>query len=269
MKQARSITRSALLCMAGLGAVWACTAQNQIPDPVAPPRSPGTAIRIELVGDSTMSKTFGYGAGFCANILAEADCVDMAKGGTSSKTYQEEGIWAKALASKPNVMVIQFGHNDVPTPGHMARETTMAEYTANMRRYVTEARAAGITPVLVTPLSRRFFGPDNRIHSDLEPYAETVRTIAKEMTVPLIDLHAESVAYLNELGPDAQRIVSGRTRRTPQGEIVPDKTHLNVFGGYKFGRMVAVDLGKAVPQLNKYVRPEPAPTPSADSAIGT
>jgi hypothetical protein len=87
------------------------------------------------------------------------------------------------------------------------------------------------------------------------------------MHVPLIDLHAESVAYLNKLGPDAQRIVSGRTRRTPQGEVVPDKTHLNVFGGYTFGRMVAVDLGRAVPKLQLYVRPEPAAIPGGATAV--
>jgi lysophospholipase L1-like esterase len=253
-----------LLLVCGLTAAsfpQALNAQQPIPDPVAPPRPQGTVVRVELVGDSTLSPNFGYGAGFCANILPVADCVDMAKGGTSSKTYRKQGVWAKALESKPDYMIIQFGHNDVPTPGHMDRETTMDEYAANMKAFVRDARAAGITPVLVTPLSRRFFGPDGKIHSDLEPYAATIRSIAKQMEVPLIDLHAESVAYLNKLGPDAQRIVSGRTRKTPTGEIVPDKTHLNVFGGYTFGRMVAADLGKAVPALEKYVRPNPAPIP--------
>ena len=241
-------------------------APNRIPDPVAPPRAPGSAVRIELVGDSTLSPTFGYGDGFCANVTPAADCISMAKGGTSSKTYRDQGIWAKALESKPDYMVIQFGHNDVPTPARMDRETTMEEYAANMNRFVTDARAAGITPVLVTPLSRRFFGPDNRIHSDLEPYAAAVRAIASQKQVPLIDLHAESVAYLDRLGPDAQRLVSGRTRKTPLGEMVPDKTHLNVFGGYTFGRMVAVDLGKAVPKLQPYVKPEAAPIPGGQAA---
>ncbi len=241
------------------------TAQSlseRMPNPEAPPRAAGTQVRIELVGDSTLSKTFGYGTGFCANLTPTADCVNMAKGGTSSKTYRAQGVWAAALASKPDYMVIQFGHNDVPNPGHNPRETTLQEYQANMKGFITEARAAGIKPVLVTPLSRRFFGPDNKIHSDLEDHAATVRRIAAEMNVPLIDLHAESVAYLEKLGPDSQRIVSGRTRRTPSGEVVPDKTHLNVFGGFTFGRMVAVDLGKVVPELGKYVKSEAASVPA-------
>lgn len=235
---------------------------DQLPNPIAPPRSATAAVRIELVGDSTLSRTFGYGDGFCANLTADAECVNMAKGGTSSKTYREQGVWAAAVASKPDYMIIQFGHNDVPTPGHMARETTLAEYAANMKQYVTEARAAGIVPVLVTPLSRRFFGPDGKIHSDLEGHAAAVREIAAALHVPLIDLHAESVAYLNSLGPDAQRIVSGRVRKTPQGEVVPDKTHLNTVGGYTFGRMVAVGLARAVPALNKDIKPQAAAVPN-------
>jgi lysophospholipase L1-like esterase len=260
-------TSGAALLMLACVAVLA-QGKQAIPDPVAPPRPSGAVVRIELVGDSTLSPTFGYGTGFCANIQPTADCVDMAKGGTSSKTYRTQGVWTKAVESKPDVMVIQFGHNDVPTPAHMDRETTMDEYVANMKRYVRDARAAGITAVLVTPLSRRFFGADNQIHSDLEPYAAAIRKIAEEMHVPLIDLHAESVAYLNKLGPDAQRIVSGRTRRTPQGDVVPDKTHLNVFGGYTFGRMVAVDLGRAVPSLEVYVRAEAAAIPG-ETATGS
>ena len=37
------------------------------------------------------------------------------------------------------------------------------------------------------------------------------------------------------------------------GKTVDDKTHLNWAGSYVFGRMVAVDMGKAAPELAKYV----------------
>ncbi len=45
------------------------------------------------------------------------------------------------------------------------------------------------------------------------------------------------------------------------GATIYDKTHLNWAGSYVFGRMVAVDLGKAVPELAKYVRPKAAELP--------
>ena len=43
--------------------------------------------RIDLIGDSTQTDNAGYGRGFCANLTAQVDCVNMAKGGASTKTF--------------------------------------------------------------------------------------------------------------------------------------------------------------------------------------
>jgi hypothetical protein len=42
------------------------------------------------------------------------------------------------------------------------RQVPLPDYIANLKRFVSEARAAGITPVLVTPISRRYFGATAR-----------------------------------------------------------------------------------------------------------
>src|SRR5579864_8469305 len=126
-------------------------------------RKPGTTVRIELIGDSTQTNNAGYGRGFCANLTALVDCLDMAHGGASTKTFRADGFWAKSLATKPDYMLIQFGHNDMESPDHLPRQTTMAEYEQNLRQFATEARASGIHPILVTPLTRRYFGPDGKI----------------------------------------------------------------------------------------------------------
>src|SRR5205085_113232 len=47
------------------------------------------------------------------------------------------------------------------------------------------------------------------------------------------------------------------------GKTIADDTHLNYAGSFVFGRMVAVDLGKVVPELSRYVLKEPAPLPPA------
>ena len=41
-------------------------------------------IKIELVGDSTQTKTAGYGLGFCANLTGPVECINDAKGGAST-----------------------------------------------------------------------------------------------------------------------------------------------------------------------------------------
>ncbi len=134
-------------------------------------RAPGTTVRIDLIGDSTQTNNAGYGRGFCANLTPQVDCVNMAKGGASTKTFREQGLWERSLQTKPDYMLIQFGHNDLESNDHLPRQTTISEYEANLRRYIDEAREAGIKPILVTPLTRRYFEADGKIHSDLEAHA--------------------------------------------------------------------------------------------------
>ncbi len=67
-------------------------------------------------------------------------------------------------------------------------------------------------------------------------------------------MQADSIAYLDTL-TEAQANALGITKKDAQGNTVPDKTHLDADGSYVFGRIVAADLGKAVPALARYVRP--------------
>jgi lysophospholipase L1-like esterase len=223
-------------------------------------RAPGTTVRIDLIGDSTQTDNAGYGRGFCANLTAKVDCVNMAKGGASTKTFREQGLWEKSLQTKPDYMLIQFGHNDMESKDHLPRQTTMVEYEANLRRYIVEARAAGIKPVLVTPLTRRYFEADGKVHSDLLAHSETMKKVAAEMKVPLIDLQRDSIAYLDGIGEKASNTLA-ITKKDDGGKTIFDKTHLDWKGSYVFGRIVAVDMGKAVPQLSKYVTPQSATLP--------
>src|SRR3954447_14742204 len=147
--------RSSFLCFASL-VCGILAAPNASPDSLP-------QIRIILVGDSTMALRTGYGPGFCADVVAEVTCVNMAKGGRSTKSYREEGSWAQVIDAlshkdpyKATYVLIQFGHNDQPNkPGRSTDLET--EFPRNLRRYVEEVREAGAKPVLVTPLTRRMF----------------------------------------------------------------------------------------------------------------
>jgi len=205
------------------------------------------------------------------------DCVNMARGGASTRSFRAQGLWERSLQTKPDYMLIQFGHNDVvfnrppgaapagapPNVAAFGGDRTLTnpgDYEANLRQYVTEARAAGIRPILVTPITRQYFEADGKIHSDQTEHCITMRKIAAEMNVPLIELQNDSIAYLESIGE-----VAGHkfeiTKKDATGATIFDKTHFNWAGSYVFGRMVAVDLGKTAPELAKYVRPEPAKMP--------
>ncbi len=226
-------------------------------------RPAGVKVRVELIGDSTQTDNAGYGRGFCANLTAAVDCVNMAKGGASTKTFRAQGLWERSLATKPDYMVIQFGHNDaerVDGVAEMDRQTTLAEYTANLRRYVKEARAAGIVAVLCTPLTRRYFESDGRIHSDLTANSEAMKKVAAEMKVPLIDLQRESIEDLNKKGEKYGNTLA-ITKKDNDGKTIFDKTHLNWEGSFEFGRMVAVGLARVESKLQPYVLKQAAKIP--------
>jgi lysophospholipase L1-like esterase len=246
--------------LAGLRALAQGDPSRAFDPATAAVRAPGTTLRIDLIGDSTQTNNAGYGRGFCANLTAKVDCVNMAKGGASTRTFREQGLWERSLQTKPDYMLIQFGHNDMESKDHNPRQTTMAEYETNLRKYVEEARTAGIKPVLVTPLTRRYFEADGKIHSDLTAHAETMKKVAAEMKVPVVDLQRDSIAHLDGIGEKAGDTLA-ITKKDEDGKTIFDKTHLNWKGSYVFGRIVAVDMGKSVPELARYVRPEAATLP--------
>lgn len=223
-------------------------------------RPAGKTLRVELIGDSTQTDQAGYGRGFCANLTAAVDCVNMAKGGTSTLTFREQGIWDRAIASKPDYMLIQFGHNDQVTAEHQERQTPLPQFKENLRMFVSEARAAGVIPVLLTPLTRRDYGPDGLVHSDLTEYSDALKSVATELKTPLIDLQAESIAYLDKVG-ESKGMALSLMKRDAAGKITYDTTHVNWEGSYVFGRMVAADLGAVAPALKSYVLPDAAKLP--------
>src|ERR1700735_1512763 len=97
-----------------VGVLWAQGDPVKAFDPAtAAIRKPGTTVRIDLIGDSTQTDHAGYGRGFCANLSAQVDCVNMAKGGASTTSFRSQGLWERSLQTKPDYMLIQFGHNDV------------------------------------------------------------------------------------------------------------------------------------------------------------
>lgn len=119
---------------------------------------------------------------------------------------------------------------------------------ANMKRYVEEARAAGIKPILVTSLVRRKFGDGGKVASDLTEYVDVVKQVAADTQTPLVDLHARSLELANSLG------AAGCDAFNPTVEGKPDTTHLTPHGSEVIGRLVADELSRAVPELASRLR---------------
>ncbi|GAB3346595.1 rhamnogalacturonan acetylesterase [Marilutibacter aestuarii] len=286
MKILVPLVAACLLATAGPAGAQATATQSR-PAPV-----PIHADKIILVGDSTTQVLSGWGGVFCSrHVSAFVACVNLGRGGRSSYSYRAEGSWDIALAEMKTGayddtwVLVQFGHND--QPGKPGRSTDLArEFPANMRRYVEEIRAAGAKPVLVTPLARRMF-KDGRLDDDLQPWADTVRRIAREMDVPLVDLHARSMAAVQGMGPVQAMTLAGspppswmaaaaQTGTTVDHDVPPppevpadptgraplgqpkrqfDYTHLGDTGAAFFAAIVADELTRVVPGLRERMYP--------------
>jgi lysophospholipase L1-like esterase len=213
------------------------------------------AVKIVLVGDSTVATGGGWGPGFCAVMTPNVTCIDDAINGRSSKSFLAEGAWTKALAEKGNYYLIQFGHNDMKGKGADRETDAETTFAANLRKYIADARAIGAQPVLVTSLSRRTL-KDGAVVEDLKDYVESTRKVALAEHVSVIDLNAISTAMLNHMTQaeaDRFNAVDQEKERLAVGKSATDRTHLNPMGQKTFGRIVADELAKKQPELRKYV----------------
>jgi lysophospholipase L1-like esterase len=247
----------------------------------APPLEP---YKIILVGDSTMAPHSGWGGAFCSrHVKSSVACLNAGRGGRSTRSYRQEGGWDIALAEakvpgyRGTWVLIQFAHNDQSSKSERWTDET-TEFPANLRRFVEEVRAAGATPVLVTPLTRREF-KGGKLNNTLASWSEQVRAVAKAMDVPLVDLNALSAAQGQEMGaekatklaqepPTDEELAAAKagttlTARPAPPEPAPvvgdgargqvtrkfDYTHLGDIGAEVTAKLVTDALARAVPGL--------------------
>lgn len=204
--------------------------------------------RIVLAGDSTVTDTAGWGAAFAKLLSSNAECVNLAAGGQSSKSFRDAGRWQKVLEAKPAFVLIQFGHNDMPGKGPKRETDPKTTYRENLARFVKEARAVGAQPILVTSMARRTFDHD-KIRGELKPWADAARQVADEEKVPLVDLFTRSIALLEKIGPTAADEFNPTAKPG-----VTDHTHLNAKGAEVMAGIIADEVRRVAPDLAKLLK---------------
>ena len=211
---------------------------------IAYERADNKKIKVFTIGDSTManktsSTERGWGMLFPWFVdEGKVTVSNHAADGRSTKSFISEGRWTTVLnqLSEGDYVLIQFGHNDEKTDAslHTDPQTT---YKENLTKFVTEARAKGANPVLLTPIVRRMFGSDGNLTHEHGEYAEAVRQLAASLTVPLIDMTLLSAQYENIAGIEGSRALH---EYFPGSEI--DNTHLCQLGAYITARCVAEQI---------------------------
>ncbi|MBP7143307.1 MAG: rhamnogalacturonan acetylesterase [Opitutaceae bacterium] len=207
------------------------------------------APHVYLVGDSTMSDMpatnprRGWGMLFRPLFTNPENVLNLAVNGESTRSCVESGHWKEIVARlvPGDFVLIQYGHND-EVKEKAERYTEPAAFAEYLRRFVSEVRARGANPLLATPVCRRKFDAAGRIVPTHGPYPELTRTVAKEESVPLLDLERATTLWLESTGEEGSRdfFMGRRNPRLPPGK--EDIEHFVEAGAAKVAVLAANEI---------------------------
>lgn len=108
--------------------------------------------------------------------------------------------------------------------------------------YVSQSREKGATPVLLTPVARNYPWNDGGLTNVHGDFPESVKIVAEEMDVHLIDLNQLSMESFSSKGIEYvteryfMNIPPGKYEAYPEG--MKDNTHFKVEGATEVARLV-------------------------------
>lgn len=196
---------------------------------MSPDRGPARAMTIVAFGDSTTApRTVDGGelriyADILRDTLPEAKVINGGVGGNSTADGRAR-FASDVLSKNPGLAIIQFGLNDSCIDlwdGKTEPRVSKSDYLANLRYFVESLRGQDCEVILMTANPMRWTEPLLKLYGRApydvsDPwgfnvtngdYAEGVRTLAKELDVPLVDVYARFVEYSNQPGQAAEDLL--------------------------------------------------------------
>lgn len=211
------------------------------------------APSLYMIGDSTMAEyaadrpVRGWGMAVGPLMVDPAMVKNHAASGRSSKSFIDEGRWAKVLAALQagDFVIIQFAHNDEKSQDPKRYTDPATSFRENLRRFIRETRARGAHPLLATPVSRRKFTAEGKLTPTHGAYPEATRAVAREENVPLLDLERATAKWLQDTGDVPSRkffmwFEPGAHPKVPEGS--KDDTHFVDTGAQAVAALAAAQI---------------------------
>jgi lysophospholipase L1-like esterase len=214
---------------------------------------------LYLAGDSTMvdqdvEPWASWGQQLPRFFLPGVVVANHAESGESAISFLGEQRFAEILSLiKPgDYFFVQFAHNDQKIANGMPR------YIQIMTDFVTQVRAKGAVPVIVTSMNRDSFDADGHITDTLGGYPQASREIAKDTNTALIDLNAMSKIMFEAMGPAGADHAFMKFKAGSYPGVdrdIADTTHFNNFGAYELARCVVHGIREDKLPIVKFLDP--------------
>ncbi len=217
---------------------------------------------VFLAGNSTVvdeanEPWCGWGQMFPRFFKPEIAIANYAESGEAANTFVSSKRFAKLLTKMKagDYLFIEFGHNDQKQKGDGKGPYT--SYKSDLKYLVDKAHEKGATPILVTPMHRRFFDENGKVKNTHGEYPNAVRQLAKEENVYLIDLNNMSATLYEAWGTEGSKkaFVHYPAGTFPdQDKDLADNTHFNPYGGYQIAKCILKGITDNNIPLKKHLR---------------
>jgi len=207
---------------------------------------------LYLIGDSTVNTPTKGQQGWGTPLPAFFDeskiaVVNRARGGRSSRTFYTEGLWDQVRDSfKPGDFVLmQFGHNDGGPLGDgraraslkgngdetqdidnktTGKKETVHTYGWYLRKYITESKAHGATPIVLSLIPRNIW-KEGKVVRAANDYGKWAAEAAKDEGALFINLNEIIAKRYEEIGQ--QKVAETYFTATDHTHTTPEGAKLN------------------------------------------
>jgi DNA sulfur modification protein DndE len=219
-----------------------------------------------LCGDSTMANKTpidapetGWGMVLPEYFTDAVRIENHAVNGRSTKSFRTLGHWKGVIdkVKKGDYVLLQFGHNDQKADDTLRYAAPQTDYKKNLTRFIEEIKAKGANPILATPVMRRKFDSKGVFVDQHGEYPSVVRALAKDLNVPLLDMHQKSQKAIEANGVAFSRNMfvqygSGYYLKNPKG--IEDNTHFSRFGAELMASIAAECLVETGHPLRSFLK---------------
>ena len=216
---------------------------------------------LYLIGDSTVvdqdiEPWTAWGQQLPRFFLPGVVVANHAESGETAKGFVSQQRIAKimSLIQPGDYLFMQFAHNDQKP----ATKEPIDMYKQLLTDFITQTRAKGATPVIVTAMYRNLWDDSGHIQDTLGGYPQAAREVAAATKTALIDLNAMSKTFFQTLGHPGAYVAFMHVPANSyadQPTAINDNTHFNDYGAYQLARCVVHGIREAKLPIAKFLDP--------------